>query len=363
MASVTQRIDNIKQPRNGYLPVKNFQKTVRESSEQLYDMEYENVSAPIIGMAVDYLTRINRVENPDKEDIFRVALKGAYFIHQEELAVSLLVRINGLDDESIIAACKLSCFDAVVRGGILNIDVSTTNPNSETIYNIRTMVNRSLGYFLDNPVVLDGFTFDGGYTNTVNSGDGDYLTADTLLDFKVSKNNITSKHTLQILMYWRMGMHSTVAEFRTIKKLGIYNPRLDTEWIISVDDIPQEVIEEVDNDVIGYGNPTSTPKPRVQSPQPPLTEEKTYSVADIAEKLHINKKAVYDLIKRGYLPDTKKGRAYCFTSRDVLAMCDRLEEDIKEQERERKRRLITSIVVSLTIIAIAFAVVLGIILR
>ena len=41
----------------------------------------------------------------------------------------------------------------------------------------------------------------GGYTYTFESGDGDFLTADTLLDFKVSKSKPTNKHNLQLLMY------------------------------------------------------------------------------------------------------------------------------------------------------------------
>ena len=50
------------------------------------------------------------------------------------------------------------------------------------------------------------FTFEGGYTNIVSSGDGDYLTEDTLWDFKVSKEEPKSKYTLQLLMYYIMGV-------------------------------------------------------------------------------------------------------------------------------------------------------------
>ena len=53
------------------------------------------------------------------------------------------------------------------------------------------------------------FTFEPtGYTKIVNAGDGDFLTKDTLWDFKVSKSKIDRKQTLQILMYWIMGKHS-----------------------------------------------------------------------------------------------------------------------------------------------------------
>ena len=53
------------------------------------------------------------------------------------------------------------------------------------------MVQRSL-HFLEcyGLKVLDGFTLEGGYTNTVSACDGDFITADTLWDFKVSKEKL-----------------------------------------------------------------------------------------------------------------------------------------------------------------------------
>lgn len=53
-------------------------------------------------------------------------------------------------------------------------------------------------------------------------------------------------------MYWRMGLRSIHTEFQNIKYLGVYNPRLNEVYRISVDAIPRDVIIEVDRDVIGY---------------------------------------------------------------------------------------------------------------
>ena len=116
------------------------------------------------------------------------------------------------------------------------------------------MVQRSL-YFLEcyGPKVLDDFTLEGGYTNTVSAGDGDFITADTLWDFKVSKEKLDKDQTLQLLMYWRMGLHSIHhPEFQNIKYLGIYNPRMDNVYRIAVENISEDVIREVEKDVIGY---------------------------------------------------------------------------------------------------------------
>ena len=65
------------------------------------------------------------------------------------------------------------------------------------------MVLRSLA-FIENygPIIKDGFTFEGAYTDVVTIGDGDYLTADTLWDFKVSKKSQIRSDTSNIdLLY------------------------------------------------------------------------------------------------------------------------------------------------------------------
>lgn len=82
------------------------------------------------------------------------------------------------------------------------------------------MIKRSLRFWEEyGPIVKDGFTFKGGYTQIISSGDGDYLTEDTIWDFKVLKKDINSKHTLQLLIYYIMEQHSVHKEFANIKKI------------------------------------------------------------------------------------------------------------------------------------------------
>ena len=115
------------------------------------------------------------------------------------------------------------------------------------------MVNRSLAFWKQyGPVVKDGFTFQGGYTKTISSGDGDFLTADTLWDFKVLSSAPKSTHTLQLLVYYLMGTHSVHPEFKSIKRLGMFNPRLNNVYLLDIDTIPADVIKTVSTEVIGY---------------------------------------------------------------------------------------------------------------
>ena len=49
-----------------------------------------------------------------------------------------------------------------------------------------------------------------------------------------------------------MGIHSVHKEFKSINKLGIYNPRMNKVYILDINSISAKVIEEVSRDVIGY---------------------------------------------------------------------------------------------------------------
>ena len=53
-------------------------------------------------------------------------------------------------------------------------------PNEQTIVNIRTMVERSRAFNEKNRIIKGGFTFEGGYTDIITTGDGDSLTENTL---------------------------------------------------------------------------------------------------------------------------------------------------------------------------------------
>ncbi|WP_234028384.1 hypothetical protein [Arachnia propionica] len=250
--SVTQRIKQVKQPRGGYINPRNLTSIpLGDDAESLNDKE--NVHASLVGLAVDYMTRF--MSGAPVDDAFKISMKGASLIKEEEKAAKLMANVKGLDEGSIVNAVKLSGFDVCFRAGVVGYKpVDEIAPDEATIENIRVMVERSLRFLKAyGPKVLDGFTFKGGYTNTVSAGDGDFTTADTLWDFKVSKMPVKKESTLQLLMYWRMGLNSIHPEFLKIKYLGIYNPRMNMAYRIAVDDIPDDVVAEVEDKVIGYG--------------------------------------------------------------------------------------------------------------
>ncbi len=249
MVSVTKRISETKQPRGGYLPPKKLQIAEMDDGIQLH--AEENIHPSLAGLAVDYLARISL--GTPAEEAFKISLMGAWNVKELDVAVELVRGVKGLDDQSIEHACKLAGFDVAYRHSVGAYSaVEAIQPDTLTISNIRTMAKRAAAFFEKiGPVTKDGFTFEGGYSRLITSGDGDFLTGTGLWDLKVSKSGPTSKHTLQVLVYYLLGLRSVHSEFKNIHKLGIMNPRLNKAYVIPVQDIPLDVIEEVNTHVIG----------------------------------------------------------------------------------------------------------------
>lgn len=278
MASVTKRIGEIKQPKGGYIKPSAFKKF--EIHDGIVLNENENIHSSIVGMTVDYLTRF--IIGANLHDAFEVSLRGASIAElmgQENsllTAEKLLRGIIGIDDASVVNACKLVTFDVWQRNPLAALmakSYNDTNPDKATIQNIQTLVKRSNTFFEEYGYpIKDGFTFEpvkedelahnkmlktgkgtyGGYTAIVSSGDGDFLTEDTMWDFKVTKSKLTNKHTLQLLMYWIMGQHSGQEIYKKINRLGIFNPRLNIVYLLDIKDISNDIINVVEKEVICY---------------------------------------------------------------------------------------------------------------
>lgn len=246
--SVTRRAKSVKQPLGGYIPLRMMEATVYDDGIVLGP---ETVAPDIAGLAVDYLTRLRTTGDP--EEAFFISLRGAEILGRTEEAEGYLSGIRGSDDASIRNACRIVWFDSIVRGAVPMGDPEDISPDAATCSNIRTMVGRTVSFFERvGPVVSDAPTFLGGYSETVDSGDGDLVTADTFWDIKTSKNPPKTVHTLQLAMYWIMGRRSVNPELRRLERIGIYNPRLNTSWTLDMGKVPEETIEAIERDVICY---------------------------------------------------------------------------------------------------------------
>lgn len=256
MYSVTQRIKAISQPRGGYIPPKSLHVCMYSDENTTCDtIEFTPSMSGLAGLVVDYMTRWKM--GASKEEAFEISLLGAQIAMQEAYAQSLLAKIKSLNQKSLAAACQLVGYDVCYRAGMAYFKpVHEINPTTQETAMMKRCIERGMAFFAtQRPITKNGFTCDGGYTGLIRTGDGDYLTEDTLWDFKTSKRPPTKEHTLQLLIYYLMGIHSTHPEFQTIDTLGIYNPILNTAYTIKVSEISNEVMQAVSRDVIGYTTP------------------------------------------------------------------------------------------------------------
>lgn len=249
MVSVTQRIKQVKQPRGGYIkPSEMRTRRLDDGHETAMDHKIENIHPILVGISVDYLVRLSNGSAP--HDAFAISLAGARAIGFDAFsdAFDAVENLDAgrVDEETVISACRLAGYDVAYRAGVefYNPDSQTT-PDAVTVKHILTMVERSRTFFREyGPIVSNGFAFDKPF-GLITSGDGDFLTKDTLWDFKVSVNPPTKDHTLQLLIYLILGLASERPEFEQISSLGIFNPRRNIVHQIALVDIPEAVMEEV----------------------------------------------------------------------------------------------------------------------
>ena len=83
MTSVTNRIKVVKQPRGGYIPLKQFSAITLDDGKTLNSDE--SVSPGLVGLAVDYLTRLMNGAQP--KEAFKISLNGAYLVGEFDKAI------------------------------------------------------------------------------------------------------------------------------------------------------------------------------------------------------------------------------------------------------------------------------------
>lgn len=224
---------------------------VTKFAEGIHPGEPENVAPWIVGTAVDYLSRM--VLTGGKAKAFYISLMFKKNIqlqrcsegHEQacRYADNLLEGITGLDDKSIENACRLACFDQLYRYSPLGFAESIKRvyecpPDEITRNHIRSMVERCVGFFKGKTVTETGFVVE----NERIHGDGDILTKTGLWDIKTSKGALTRKDTLQVLLYWCVGLQTDEVKFSKVKTLGIYNPRQDFSWELDISQLPEDLV-------------------------------------------------------------------------------------------------------------------------
>lgn len=257
--TISEASKNIEQPLDGYIKTVWLSKMSFDDKQLAYPLE--NLSHVDIGLAVDYLTRL--VNGQNKRDVFDISIQGAYryckTLSGENLntAIYNLKRyysnLVSLDDISIICACNLVKYDVYYRNAPSDFNPIELHPDELTIQNIRMMVNRTVRFINTfGPIVRSGGQIRSDKARNILGGRYDYVTSDTLWDIKTLMYSPDICNTLQLVLYYLMGLEEGMEEFRGITKLGIYNPRLNEVYTLQVNRISPYLLEELKRNVIGY---------------------------------------------------------------------------------------------------------------
>lgn len=240
MFSLTQRINDIYQPIGGYINKDLFD--INEFGSEYIDSSNENLKPNVIGMVVDYLTRLYyATDNNEIEDIFLLTnfAISSYNtkIDQQIIQNKYIIKTKDyLCDEYIIAMCKLAPYDAVYRAEVDASQIKLIEPDAQTIDHIRLLTRRTINYLGENKFkIIAGFKFPDVVTRYVSKADGDFIKSNTIVDLKVSnKHDINQKQSLQIYGYYLMSQLSNQHIFKYIDSIATFNPRYNVEHYLKL---------------------------------------------------------------------------------------------------------------------------------
>lgn len=288
MNSVTDIIKRVEQPRGGFLPIKMFE--IEELGGDV--VRCDNVPPIIVGKVVDSI--IHLIIKTDKQKLFKSSLNGyakrvEYFaqqfsygmnydatyaqIQKEDGIFNINALIDRLDDylkkediyHLIICLCLIHQYDIwdTDFGYISRLTtIESSRPKYYTkgdIRKIEVLYQRTVIWIVSiinkdfrRDIIFDYKFYPDGYTDKVKYGVGDFVCDNTLFDLKCTKDKPTAYNTLQILIYYVMGLNSNNKLYKNIKYIGLYSPITNKVWRLSVSRISKELIHKVSMEVIGY---------------------------------------------------------------------------------------------------------------
>lgn len=239
--SYTLAIKQIKQPRGGYISSKFFSPTEHEIVEPLIEIENPRHSSDLATTIENlsyWLSGIN---------IFKI-WRNIPLDCESLNNLSILIHSSNINTEVIKAAHNLS---------VLDLDYELTD--NEIMY-VKVLTNRTIEFLCS----IDPISFAKPFFSweTVNNraknyhsitaeGEIDFMTEDTIWDIKIYKSNpLNSQNKLQIITYYLAGLHSDQSHiFKKIKYLGIYNPKSNISYKLTISSITNSIFEEIEKNL------------------------------------------------------------------------------------------------------------------
>lgn len=239
-------------PLSKIVSTRKFQK-IEYHSDNLGELplEEENMAPATTGTLIDFLTRII-VLNDD--DAFGVSARGVgemanddqkkRYLYEAAMLKALVEdkEIDDLDDDVFNIGVNICAWEQALRGGYYF--PPQIYPNDTTMAHYKVMLKRVKAYLekIGN-IIRTGY--GSATANGLISGDGDYLSSDTLIDFKVSKHKTMQPNWVRQLFLYRVLLRDELVSPDQIKKLMIYNPRRDEGYLLDLTQIDYGILDFV----------------------------------------------------------------------------------------------------------------------
>lgn len=297
--TVTNRLNQIIQPKEGYVPINNFD--FLNYYDELEIFEYKDNDKDtfqmILGLVVEYTSRYFYTR--DIYDSFSNCINGfkIYIIHRDEYSIKNLTNTElkylNLDFKNKLSSIKNLDFSKcnkdnyeIIRNIFTIIQLDVIYKTKKEPNNIWVKNNNEIkfifknyhvipNYICDNTITLIKRTINfyktftnlyfGGVLNInglITHGEYDFISSDTIWELQVSRyefkeNKYISKATLQILVYYLILKNSIDTEFNEINKeeiknIGIFNPYTNSSCVLNVSKkINKYYLNEIKNEIIG----------------------------------------------------------------------------------------------------------------
>lgn len=257
---------SVKTPRGGILPKENIAITEHSPPDEIILPGDENVRPQLTGFVIQNLIKVAKGK-PLTEEFFGGIIHGIEILGEgskktKRSMTKHLKKITPgvLTDKNIISMTQLARCDQVTTMpfGYMGFDHdSIIVPDAQTIKNFRELTERSQRFFSGGNEID---FFDVGLMYGSIGGIIDFITADGIWDLKVSKNKPNKDSFFQVLIYFQLVKNRFPELAEKIKKVGIYNPRLDASYEVLLSEVDETIFTRIQGLLDRINNPeTNSP--------------------------------------------------------------------------------------------------------
>ena len=223
-----------------------------------------NISSTSLGLVFDYLFRLEYYLDRGKpfmdaaNNAFSIAYKGAMlsgrYYDLNELFEKLKTYYERRDKNFrniLYTSCKIVNYDTIIRCGIFNSFFRPPTMTTADAELMNRMLHATKEYLKNKNELKFGMEFLAKDFKRIMRSDCDLIADDSLIDFKCLSKKITSKHTLQLIMYYILGIYEEPEIFRNIKYLKIINPKLGLVYSYEISKIDYLKLSLIEEEIMG----------------------------------------------------------------------------------------------------------------